>query len=570
MTKKILRVVALTVNEQTATFYTVDGQVHTVRQGDPRLKDLIKRVSAGIARGESVEVDLAGYSTYSKFEEESKGFIRFFRAAANKVVSIVESFWGQPQPTREEQAIIDQMDKVSTETLEAVAAETQATGTVKEPEAPKKPRYEDLKDDLAPVQDHGLPEPTNENETLVAVIGGDVVIPGVEKLKPYIDHALKTNSTKAVENFLKRIAAVIDQRGHSIPDLLEFLSKGDLPLAENGDIIAYKILKTNPSEGTSKRFPFVDCHTGKVLQGVGTYVRVKEHLVDRNRANECSNGLHIARRGYIRNFYGDVCTLIAMAPEDVIAVPHNDANKVRVCGYRILAVLPQEAYSLLKQNKPITSIPEAQALLAKAIAGDFTEVREEVWIGAQNGQSLSIVNKAWTGPDCKKDDKGNIIEAPVETPSTEPKTKTEVVTEVEESVSETIEPEKLKKAISVDVDDDDNKKANKVSINEVRETFQAEKMKATKAPKKKKAPVTKTTKKVPVTKAEKQKEAASSTAPNNKKSPTAADKARTLFEAWINTNDPKKLEELYALKKKVKKSWKVLGFDTEEEQLINS
>jgi hypothetical protein len=113
-------------------------------------------------------------------------------------------------------------------------------------------------------------------------------------------------------------------------------------------------------------------------------------MVDRNRRNECSNGLHIARRGYLGNFPGDVCVLIKLAPEDVVTVPHNDPNKVRVCGYHILSVLPPESFAKLKHNTPMTDNPEAARQLENALTGKHVGKLEEVRITQPNGGGLVI------------------------------------------------------------------------------------------------------------------------------------------------------------------------------------
>jgi hypothetical protein len=168
------------------------------------------------------------------------------------------------------------------------------------------------------------------------------------------------------------------------------MEKGDLPLAEDGCIIAYKVLRYKKDKETGKILHYVDCHTGKIPQKVGSFLVVDEKLVDTNRRNECSNGLHIARRGYVGGFSGDVCVLAKIAPEDVVTVPHNDPNKVRVMGYHILAELPKDAFAQLKRNVAATSIPEVQKLLTDAIKGNHVAKLEEVRVTKQLGEGIII------------------------------------------------------------------------------------------------------------------------------------------------------------------------------------
>ena len=205
---------------------------------------------------------------------------------------------------------------------------------------------------------------------------------------------------------------------------MRFLERGDLPLAEDGSIIAYKMLKygQHPKGGEY----FVDCHSGKITQRVGSYVCVNENLVDLNRRNECSNGLHIARRGYLSGFGGDVCVLCKIDPEDVMVVPHNDPNKVRVKGYHILGVMSNEAMKLLKANKPMTGEEDALEMVYRAIKGDHIDRIERVQVNGQYGSNVQVTKLkhdkdrgrnafTHTGSDLKKaaalDDETNITGA---------------------------------------------------------------------------------------------------------------------------------------------------------------
>jgi hypothetical protein len=115
-------------------------------------------------------------------------------------------------------------------------------------------------------------------------------------------------------------------------------------------------------------------------------------LVDHNRRNECSNGLHVARRGYIRSFNGNVCVLAKVRPEDVIAVPDYDANKMRVCGYHIIAELTPEQFQAVERNQGIDTAPGGAELLAKAMSGDHIGITQRVKINGGMGQNLEITD----------------------------------------------------------------------------------------------------------------------------------------------------------------------------------
>lgn len=228
--------------------------------------------------------------------------------------------------------------------------------------------------------DHGDDAP----DTIIAVVDNKV-IPGMERIKTQFGRAAKLGSTQGVERFLQRLAAVIDKRSHSIDDLLRFMERGDLPIADDGSILIYKVLNRQQNKEE-----FKDCHSGKVTQFVGAFVCMDESLIDPERRHECSTGLHVARRGYVRNFYGNACVLAKLAPEDVIAVPHGEANKMRVSGYHIIAELSERQYQLIKQNRPITDDEDGKKLLGRALAGDHVRRTHECRVTGAMGGGVTI------------------------------------------------------------------------------------------------------------------------------------------------------------------------------------
>ena len=350
-----LRVLAAVVDTRQLTLYLEDGTTVTVPQGDLRLKQILDEITPVLARKEVAEITIApAINTYEAFQNESNGFVRFFKVAK----AAVASFFGAKEQAPEPQ-IIGDISKFAA-AVDEIIRNAEPANTV------------------------SFAEKLTEDETVVAVLDDNkVVIPGMENLKEQMTYALKMGSLQGVQNFMKRIAKVIQERQHSAYDLLRFMERGDLPIADDGSIIIYKVLK-------SKYGRYVDCYTGKVSQFVGSLVCMDPSLVDHNRRNACSNGLHVARRGYINSFSGDLCVIAKVAPEDVIAVPEYDGDKMRVCAYHILFELPESAYAKLRNNEPMTSNKVAAELLGKAIAGEHSSPIEKVEIGGHKGTNVTI------------------------------------------------------------------------------------------------------------------------------------------------------------------------------------
>ena len=385
-----VRIAGAVLDKERLTLYKEDGTTLIIKQGDDRIKPILDTIMPVIQAGGIATVKMDTENPYADFEKKSG--IRFFRVLKKAVEHIFN------RPDLPEHLEIGKTDgkPVQKPAAKPVSNTAQRVEQVmeqtKKPEAPKSPaRVEALGAGLI-TPANAIREDSDDlrnDETVVAVTTDGTVIPGVEKLKHQFDHVKRGDNPQGLQRLLERLGKMIHTREHSVEDILRFLERGDLPIADDGTIIAYKILSYAPGNGRAEGI-YVDCHTRKVTQRVGSRVVVDESLVDKNRRNECSNGLHIARRGYLGGFGGDLCVITKIAPEDIITVPHGDANKVRVCAYHIIDLIRDEDFRKLKSNRPMTDTTEAQAQVAKALVGDHIGMIEEVRITEQKGGGLQI------------------------------------------------------------------------------------------------------------------------------------------------------------------------------------
>lgn len=357
-----INVIAAVVDTKNMILYKDDGDTYVIPQGDKRIQNILDNHLEALERGETVVIDTYAENDYQQMEENSSGMIKFFKTT-KKAIS---RFFGGSESEESAEPIIAPVGTYGQKVDKQPASSKMREATKEIMREAKRPD--------GPLQD---------DETIVAIVG-DIAIPGVENLEALIRHCNRLKDYKGLTALMKRVAAIIERRQHSMADLLRFLERSDMPIADDGSIIAYKtVRKARNSQGA-----FVDCHSGKVTQSVGSYVCMDPKLVDHNRGQECSNGLHVARRAYIGGFHGDVCLMIKVAPEDIIAVPNYDANKVRVCGYHILGVLSDQAYRKVRDNLPFTNLPDDQKLLQSAIEGRLPPPREKVEITGSKGSGL--------------------------------------------------------------------------------------------------------------------------------------------------------------------------------------
>ncbi len=331
-----IEVVGAVINQRGALLFLKDGTQKQIDAGDFRIKTIIDTVSPALARKQPVIIDLDDYSILDKIEKKSGGLIKFFKRKLEQV----HSLFGRRQS--------------------AILGIT-----------------------------HG--------ETLVAVVNG-VEIEGTELLESQIIEAAYGESFPGFQKFMDRIAAVASKRKHSVDELLLFMEKGDLPIADDGCIVGYKILCRHEKQ---KGFPFVDPHSRNVPQRVGSFVTMDEKLVDDNRRQACSTGLHVARRDYVAGFMyaGNAITLVKVAPEDVIAVPQYEAAKMRACGYLIVAELTEEAVRLMASRQALTGDSEAARILTQVLRGNHAQKTETVTIGAAYGGDIKIAYEPGYGEE---------------------------------------------------------------------------------------------------------------------------------------------------------------------------
>lgn len=398
MSENLIQVRGAVIDTAHLTLYKTDGTKVSIPQGDVRIAPITKQIIPIIKLGQIATVDLGDDPTsqpidltpkYAEFEKQSK-WTKFFRVAKAVVFGTkeAEAPAGELVPPCEimpptvhgsipVKILVDDVGVAETMKIVNAVDEIMKHAT---PASDSK------------FTDEGTHE-VNSVDTVIAVhtnekTGARTVIPGVQDLRKQIDHAAKLGSTKAVDAFLSRLAPVVSQRRHSVDDLLNFMKKNDLPIAEDGCVIGYKALDHHPKQDGY----YVDKHSRKVPQRIGSFVFMKPELVDPNRRNECSNGLHVARRAYMRGFGGDACFLIKIKPEDVIAVPEYDANKMRVCGYHLIFQLSEADHKLITEDKNFTGTKEGRTLLGRAIAGDHPPIDQLVEIRGPMGGDVLVTD----------------------------------------------------------------------------------------------------------------------------------------------------------------------------------
>lgn len=325
----VIEVVSAIASKSGATLYLKSGESVELSTTDYRTKDILGEITPALSRREVVEIDLDKYDRFQKVEEKTGGFLRFVIKKAKDFLGLNPETGGQ----KGQRAIGD-------------------------------------------------------NETLVAVVNGKTEIPGVQALEKYVNRAIEQDDCAGLTKFLERLGSVVEDRGHSVQELLSFMKGAELPITDDGCIIGYKTLCLTSDEGV-----YVDPHSKTVRQKLGSRVSMPMEDVDDDRRILCSTGLHVASLSYLRFYLRDVICLVKVCPEDVIAVPHYGQSKMRVMAYHIVHVMTPEEFSKVGAQKSFTEIESGAAKLADIIKGDHIGITQEVIIGEVKENPISDYDK---------------------------------------------------------------------------------------------------------------------------------------------------------------------------------
>jgi hypothetical protein len=130
----------------------------------------------------------------------------------------------------------------------------------------------------------------------------------------------------------------------AVTELYGFLEKNSLPITPDGCFLAYKRVREN----------YMDCHTGTMDNSVGRVVEMERNMVDDNRNNTCSSGLHFCSHSYLSSFGGERTVIVKIDPADVVSIPsdYNDA-KGRACRYTVIGEVGRNPEDKAEFNKPV-------------------------------------------------------------------------------------------------------------------------------------------------------------------------------------------------------------------------
>lgn len=143
---------------------------------------------------------------------------------------------------------------------------------------------------------------------------------------------------KPIANYISRKMA--NPSARAIQEMYNFLEHKNMPITDEGKIIAYKgvgndFYSIHGNKNTVVVQGTVN-ESGQILNKIGDVIEVERSSVDDNYKNHCSFGLHAGSLAYAKG-WGPRVVLVEIDPADVVSVPddHN-CQKLRCCKYKVI------------------------------------------------------------------------------------------------------------------------------------------------------------------------------------------------------------------------------------------
>lgn len=135
---------------------------------------------------------------------------------------------------------------------------------------------------------------------------------------------------------------------HSREQLYRWLADRDFTINPDGNILAYKGVKTTSAEHRYESIAtgtaVVDgvTHTGSIPNPIGAIVEMPRSAVQHDPSVGCHTGLHAANWDYAYSWSQGAVLTVEINPRDVVSVPTDCSDqKMRVCRYTVVEVVEQ-------------------------------------------------------------------------------------------------------------------------------------------------------------------------------------------------------------------------------------
>lgn len=178
------------------------------------------------------------------------------------------------------------------------------------------------------------------------------------KMSNYIiEYYVKGYSYKHLINFFNNIMDIpktysnrngdtvrFEHREETINDIFDFITKYHYPITEDGCVIADRMVKSDMGSWSKSIYD-----NKRLFYYPGTIVELPRSECDHNRNHTCSAGIHVRNWGYNLSI-GDRKIYVKFNPRDIVSIPYENCEKMRVCRVEVLPENYQSSSLNLKDS----------------------------------------------------------------------------------------------------------------------------------------------------------------------------------------------------------------------------
>ena len=200
----------------------------------------------------------------------------------------------------------------------------------------------------------------------VSVANGKVFFDGTEMASALTDQIVEfcrqgVDDWKPLVSFYEKIET--NPNPHSREHLFKFIEANQEPesgaftITPDGDFIAYKGVESDGNGGFQSTFAgkaIVDnvVVEGKIPNKVGSTVQMPRDEVIFDPHNHCSVGLHVGTFDYAESYgRGGAMLKVLVNPRDVVSVPNDSREKMRVSRYTVLEIIEAPTRSAVDDGR---------------------------------------------------------------------------------------------------------------------------------------------------------------------------------------------------------------------------
>ena len=131
----------------------------------------------------------------------------------------------------------------------------------------------------------------------------------------------------------------------AVDELFDFMDAGEMPITEDGQLLAYKNVRST----------YMDIHSGTFRNQIGDVCEMPRNRVDEDKDRTCSSGLHFCSIAYLPHFSdsnGGKTMIVKINPKDCVSFPVDYNNtKGRCCRYEVVAEYKEDWRSKIQKGE---------------------------------------------------------------------------------------------------------------------------------------------------------------------------------------------------------------------------